>query len=112
MKKHRQKYPERATSWHKANRARRAYTQRLRYDANPAVFVSRRALRRAHTLRATPAWADLNAIAAIYAARKPGEHTDHIVPLKGHNVCGLHVEYNLRNIPAVENLSKGNKLAA
>lgn len=35
---------------------------------------------------------------------------DHIVPLKGENVTGLHVWYNLRNIPASLNRSKKNKL--
>ena len=71
--------------------------------------------RRAARLNATPGWADLDQIKRIYEecaelTEKTGvpHHVDHIIPLQGDNVCGLHVENNLRIIPATDNIVKGN----
>ena len=73
--------------------------------------------RHAAKLKATPFWADLNAIKAIYEeARRLSietgvEHNvDHIVPLRGKKVCGLHVPANLQILTAEANKRKSNKL--
>lgn len=65
--------------------------------------------RRANKISATPAWVDLAALRDIYDKCPPGHHVDHIIPLKGKNVCGLHVPHNLQYLPALENIKKGNK---
>lgn len=82
-----------------------------KYDAaNPHRKVARTAARRARKIQATPKWADLKAIDAIYAeARRLGLSVDHIVPLRGKNVCGLHVPWNLQLLPLIENTRKNNR---
>jgi len=64
-----------------------------------------------------PSWADPDAIRKIYEDcadlnEKYGPrsyHVDHIVPLQGKAVSGLHVENNLQILKAVDNLKKSNK---
>ncbi len=57
----------------------------------------------------TPKWANTEEIAEIYRNRPEGYHVDHILPLNGKNVSGLHVPSNLQYLTASENLSKSNK---
>ena len=61
---------------------------------------------------ATPPWLTEEMsmeMKALYESRQEGEHVDHIVPLKGDTVCGLHVPWNLQIITDKENYAKSNK---
>ena len=79
----------------------------------------RSALRSKRTRNATPNWLtpeQRKEIADIYEHMRDcravtGEeyHVDHIVPLKGKNVCGLHVPWNLQVLPSDVNVSKSNR---
>lgn len=76
------------------------------------------ALRRSHRLRdAFPQWADITAIERIYAecrslnqvAGRVAYHVDHVIPLQGDKVSGLHVAGNLQILAARENSGKKNR---
>ena len=56
-----------------------------------------------------PKWANKNKIKEIYINRPKGYQVDHIIPLKGEFVSGLHVENNLQYLSAFDNRSKNNK---
>ena len=68
------------------------------------------AKRRAKLLKAIPKFADLNKIKEIYKNCPKGYEVDHIIPLQGKNVSGLHIETNLQYLPMLENRVKSNKL--
>lgn len=65
--------------------------------------------RRARLLQATPPWAELDEITQFYLNCPEGYEVDHIHPLRGENICGLHVLKNLQYLTAEANRSKGNK---
>jgi hypothetical protein len=105
-KRYRARHPEKVAAI-----ARRSVSKN--HYKNPAKSAERRALRRARMRNACPLWVDRDAIASVYAeARRLSEATgikhevDHIVPIKGRNVSGLHVPWNLRPFPAHENARK------
>jgi hypothetical protein len=78
--------------------------------------------RAAEKIQRTPKWLSklqLSRIEIFYdtAVRLTVEfnkqmHVDHIIPLKGKAVSGLHVPWNLQVITAVDNQKKSNKVAA
>ena len=85
------------------------------YHKNKPRFIANSAKRRAYKLKATPSWLNETHIKEILAfyilAKKLSKetlvkyHVDHIEPLKGEDVCGLHVPWNLRVVTAAENIS-------
>lgn len=66
--------------------------------------------RRAVKVNALPAWGDKDVINSFISSCPEGCHIDHIIPLKGSTVCGLHILENLQYLPAQENLRKSNKV--
>lgn len=96
--------------------------RRKRYEGDPeyrARIVAAESAKRAIRKAAAPPWltqAHLAEIEAVYAAaveksERTGvlHHVDHIVPIKGKTVCGLHVPWNLQVLSASENAQKGNR---
>lgn len=106
-------------AWQCANRDKvNGYAKAYR-EANPSKRAALIAKYRAAQAQRTPPWLDqayLAEIEGVYHFAKVMEriagekyHVDHIEPLQGVEVSGLHVPWNLRAIPAREHWSKGNR---
>ena len=95
------------------NRKKTTERNRLWKKTKPEMVRMNKAKRRAAECMAMPRWltsGHLNEIRLIYAEAARNELTvDHIIPLKGENVCGLHVPWNLRPLSSSENSRKGNR---
>lgn len=123
--KFKERRPEYFATWWKENAdkasryGKQAYAKRARHtwrlnNKGHTNFLTR--TRQAHVRRATPDWANVCAIKEMYvlAAKLTLEsgvehHVDHIIPLRGSQVCGLHTPDNLQVITKEHNLLKGNK---
>jgi hypothetical protein len=86
---------------------------------NPDAVAADRACRRAAEMRAMPPWQRRKDFIPIHAlARRMSKSSsiphvvDHIVPLRHKAVCGLHVPWNVRVIPASDNLRKSNRFSS
>jgi len=73
------------------------------------IVRNRNKLRKLIVKQQRPQWADTKKIRQIYDNCPNGYHVDHVIPLRGKTVCGLHIETNLQYMPAVENIKKSNK---
>ena len=105
--------------YRKAN-AEEATARTLKWQRNnPDKVRDKTAARKAAKLQATPPWLTDEAkahmqrtyrLAAIIQDETGVKyHVDHVIPLQGKNVCGLHIPSNLVVIEASANLSKSNK---
>jgi len=100
-------------AWKEAHAEEIEQANSERLDASLGKVAALAAKARATAMGAMPAWADLKAIEAKYAeAARLGLVVDHVIPLGGKKVCGLHVEGNLALLTSLENLKKGNRYEA
>jgi hypothetical protein len=121
-KRWRQENPERlkelSKRWHEENKERVKELNRAWKKANKHKVNANTRMRQAAKLNATPPWLNEDhkfMLEEIYELRDLRtqatgvvHHVDHIVPLRGAKVCGLHVPWNLQVIPASANIRKGN----
>lgn len=111
---------ETTKEWRERNTEYLQARERIRLHTHRAEIYAKNAKRRAVRLKATPSWISrdqLMEIEALYeeAIRLTAEtgivhHVDHIIPLQGGTVTGLHVPWNLQILSAKKNLEKKNKL--
>lgn len=112
---------ERRKQWYKENLDRHNEQMRKYYEAHPHLRARLSAIQRAAQNKRTPGWLteddfwlmdEIYRLAQLRTAVTGIEwHVDHIIPLRGKNVSGLHVPSNLRVIPKQLNLKKGNRYA-
>lgn len=106
--------------WHELNKAEVAIQKRDYVQRNRAKFNALSKNRAVAKKRQMPWWltpiqlAQMQAFyeIALAATVQTGvkHHVDHIIPLQGKTVRGLHVPWNLQVIPYYENIAKSNKL--
>jgi hypothetical protein len=105
FKKWKQENPNSDREWYERNKNTEKFKKRHNFlEAN----------RRAAKLKAMPGWLtqeQKSQMRAIYNNCPEGFHVDHIVPLQGKEVRGLHVPWNLQVLPWKLNLKKSNKVA-
>ena len=127
----REEVKDKKNEWYEANKEqvmnaakirpieiKREYQKAWKERNTTWVRADTKARRRKHR-EATPKWltkkekAEIRQLyqIAITMSKTTGEQyvVDHIVPLRGNDICGLHVPWNLRVITQEENLKKSNK---
>ena len=122
---------DRTKAWRKANPEKKKALNKKWAEENPEKVVASAKKWRQNNLwkgcadtakynaakiQRTPKWANLKKIERIYqlaqwASKFTDEplEVDHIIPLRGKNVSGLHVENNLQILTKSENCAKGNR---
>lgn len=81
------------------------------YERNKGKILARQQIYKGERAKRIPLWYNLQQkeIENFYLNCPPGYQVDHIIPLKGDLVSGLHVIENLQYLSIEDNLRKGNK---
>jgi hypothetical protein len=99
-----------AREWVRKHKSYVAENKRKWRLKNPQKHCATEGRRRSALMLRLPVWADISAINEFYGNRPAGMEVDHIYPLRGKTVSGLHVLSNLQYLTRSENASKGNRV--
>ncbi len=81
------------------------------YDRNYAKIANRHSTAKLDRAKRVPKWSETELIEEFFYNKPDGNHhVDHIIPLLGKEVSGLHVLSNLQYLTIKDNLTKGNKI--
>lgn len=97
---------------YRANNTNKIQEYKKLYQNTENYKSTHRAKKKAYKKRvrqSTPEWVNMEDIINFYKNCPEGHHVDHIVPLKGKNISGLHVLWNLQYLTAEDNIKKSNK---
>ena len=109
----------RVKEYRAAGKRNSAKEARIYYSRHPEKCLARYSKYRAKKLSAFPNWLDEDELWLIEEIYELAQHrtritrvkwdVDHIIPLQGNTVSGLHIPQNLQVIPAKYNQIKGNR---
>jgi 5-methylcytosine-specific restriction endonuclease McrA len=109
--------PEKANKiklrWAKKNPKRKLEQSRRWAKNNPEKVLANVRLYQAAKLQRVPLWLTTthkNQMKQIYMNCPKGHHVDHLYPLRGKIVSGLHVPWNLVYLKSSKNHKKGNRM--
>jgi len=85
------------------------YCKICHLETTSSTQAGRQAEYKTSKIQRTVSWSELDKIKEFYNNCPQGHHVDHIIPLNGEKVSGLHVLENLQYLPASDNCSKNNK---
>ena len=118
--KRRDKSLQQSKDYYAANTEAIKSRQRLWSKTNRGLANSLSKKYKLKKLNATPSWLNKSQLLLIKCKYQVAAmlnvhgvepwHVDHIIPIRGKDVCGLHVPWNLQVTPAKDNLSKGNRI--
>lgn len=112
--KHREATRQLHKQWREENKEKVRAWGRRNYHRHKEDRIAYQKLHKGMKQQAIPAWLTdehKKQIREIYKFSSKDMHVDHIVPIKGKTVCGLHVPWNLQLLPALENIRKKNHMS-
>lgn len=98
-------------TYREENQEKECLRSKAKYLANKEYYIAKGIAYKRGLLEKRPLWANIPELKRIYDNCPDGYHVDHIVPLNGALVSGLHVEHNLQYLSAADNISKSNKFS-